>query len=151
MKDKLTGLGLIFFSVLFIFANNAIPVTIVETTGESMEPEIQDGDELISISTTALLSDGDRIFYKQNGTSVVHDTVTHVSAGDDWTNDVPSHKLPTTDCDELHSCPSPRDGWITYGINNEYVDQSQTGIPDKPVTDDEIIGRIIGHLSKAKD
>lgn len=156
-----------FFIVAFIvlgipYMLSGVWPPFVSVISGSMEPNINQGDMILiegeqrfndsvdvhGVRTSASSDkinfgrDGDVIVYKPNGRDtvpVIHRAVVYVKAGENWTDDVDSNKLPTQNCTRLRNCPAPNSGFITLGDNNDRYDQA--GNISRPVKQEWIIGR----------
>ena len=125
--------SLTFLIVLSLFSG---VVTVVQVSGDSMQPDLQDGDVVV---TTTLVDPepGDVVVFEDDGDKVIHQIKAEVDKGENWEDSLKN--VDPADCEEKEQshCSADTAGYLTSGTNTEHLDQVVGyGI----VEDEDVIG-----------
>jgi len=127
---SLVALALLTFLAIFaVFPTHALPVGITISSGDSMEPAISDGPNLIVYAEQPDYDEGDIIVFEAQDTG---NGVTHRIVAENPVNEQPNS-------DE----PASYDGYLTKGDAHENLDQKCCLLNDETLTRDDVYGRAV--------
>lgn len=151
---------ILFFAVLagIAYAFTGMPAPFFSVSSGSMEPNLERGDLVVSVSpektdspnqfrdthiTTAEQA-GEYTSINQKGHVILYDPSNYdqifihramfwVEEGENWYDKADSEYITAENCDELLNCPAPNSGFITKGdANNRYDQAAEISAPVPP-------------------